>query len=187
MNEHRLNRFDGSIYLTGFMASGKSTAGKKLSALLDKPFRDLDEEISIREHKSIRKIFEENGEAYFREAEWKYLLDLTRNFKGIVSLGGGALQSQAVVDHLKVNGLLVFLDTPLDEILNRVYRNTRRPIVFNDKGDRKSKETLYNELKTLYSNRIDFYRQAPVRIQTHTYSSNDEMVQALLQKIQQHV
>ncbi|MCP9290200.1 shikimate kinase [Gracilimonas sediminicola] len=187
MNSYRLQKFKDSMYLCGFMASGKSTLGKALAGKLEREYRDLDEVIVEREGKSIRAIFDEHGEHYFREKEWEYLLDLTRNFRGVVSLGGGALQNQRIVDHLKVNGLLLFVDTPLEQITDRVLQSDERPILFNKDGKIKSRDTLFTELKALYSGREKFYKQAQVAIKTPLFSSVEEMTEAAIEKITRHV
>lgn len=187
MNLNRLNRFEGSIYVSGFMASGKSTIGRKIASALEWPFKDLDTEIEKHERKKVRDIFAEEGEESFRQKEWKYLLDLSREFKGVVSLGGGALQNQRIVDHLKVSGLLIFIDTPLEEIVNRVHGKTHRPIVFDEDGKIKSKETLFTELKALYSSRIELYEQAQIRIDTSKFSSAEAITEAAIDKIIRHV
>ena len=187
MNSYRLERFKDSIYVCGFMASGKSTLGKALAEKLEREYCDLDDVIVEREGKSIRDIFNEHGEEYFREKEWEYLLDLTRNFKGVVSLGGGALQNQRIVDHLKVNGLLLFVDTPLEQIVDRVLSSNERPILFNNDGKIKSRETLFTELKALYSGREKFYKQAQIGIKTPLFSSVEEMTEAAIEKIIRHV
>lgn len=187
MNTNRMERFTGNIYLCGFMASGKSTLGKTLASKLEREFCDLDEVIVEGERKSIRDMFEEKGEAYFRETEWEYLLDLSRSFSGIVSLGGGALHNQHVVDHLKVSGLLVFVDTPLEVITERVSNSSERPILFDEEGKIKSKETLFTELKALYLGRENLYKQAQIHIQTQLFTSVDEMADALTAKIYRHV
>lgn len=187
MNSYRLERFKDSIYVCGFMASGKSTLGKALAKKLEREFRDLDEILVKSEGQSINEIFSEKGEAYFRKKEWEYLLELTRHFKGVVSLGGGALQKQRIVDHLKVNGLLVYLDTPMGEIVDRVMSSDERPILFDKNGKIKSRETLFTELKTLYSERKSFYNQAQITINTTLYSSVDEITEAAIEKIARHV
>ncbi len=187
MNGNRLERLDGSIYLCGFMASGKSTLGKALAKELKWDFRDLDSVIEQKESMAITEIFREKGEAYFREKEREYLLSLTMEFKGIVALGGGALQDQRIVDHLKVHGLLVFVDTPMEQIVERVYESEERPILFDESGKIKSKETLFTELKTLYSGRIEFYKQAQITIKTSLFTSVQEMAEAVKDKILRHV
>lgn len=187
MNGNKLAEYTGSIYLCGFMASGKSTLGNVLADALGWDFRDLDEVIEEKEGASVKEIFNKKGEEYFREKEWEYLLSLTRDFQGIVALGGGALQNQRIVDHLKVHGLLVFVDTPMELITERVYSSEERPIIFDESGKIKSKETLFTELKTLYSRRIDLYKQAQITIKTSLFSSVQEMAEAAKEKISRHV
>ncbi|HBX65675.1 MAG: shikimate kinase [Balneola sp.] len=187
MNSYRLERFKDSIYVCGFMASGKSTVGKSLADKLGREYRDLDAVIEEKEEQSIKEIFEEKGEEYFREKEWEYLLDLTRHFKGVVSLGGGALQNQRIIDHLKVSGILLYLETPMEVIVDRVLESDERPILFNESGKIKSRETLFTELKTLYSGRKTFYKQAQITIDTTLYSSVDEITEAAIEKITRHV
>ncbi|HET8864799.1 MAG TPA: shikimate kinase [Gracilimonas sp.] len=187
MIRKKIENMEESIFICGFMASGKSTLGKALAGELNFEFVDLDQLIEKREEKSIRQIFREKGEAYFREKEWEYLLDLTRNFKGVVALGGGALQNQRIIDHLKVHGLLLFLDTPMEVIVERVYNSEERPILFNESGKIKSKETLFTELKTLYSEREEFYKQAQITIKTPLFTTVQEMAEAAKAKITRHV
>lgn len=187
MNDYRLARFKDSIFICGFMGTGKSTLGLELAKSLQFPFIDLDHYIEEKERSSIAEIFTEKGEPYFRALEWKYLLELTKDFKGVVSLGGGALQNQRVIDHLKLHGILVFIETPMDVILERVMRNKKRPIVLDKDGKLKSQETLFTDLKTLYSSREGLYKQAQVKFVTDKNSAKDEQVRKLIEKIKRHV
>lgn len=187
MNEYRLKKFVGSFYICGFMGAGKSAIGSLLAKKLKIPFHDLDKYLVQKEGRKIPVIFEENGEGYFRQKEWEYLLELTRNFKGVVSLGGGALQNQQIVDHLKLNGLLVFLDVPMEIILDRVLRNPKRPIVRKPNGKIKDRESLKKELETLYSSRIEFYKQAEIKVLTSGIERKEVVVERLIEKIIKHV
>lgn len=184
---NRFKFYDQSLYVTGFMASGKSTLAKALAVELDMDHEDLDHFIEQKEGRSIQAIFDENGEEYFRKKEREYLIELTHNFKGVISLGGGALQDQMIVDHLKVNGLLVCIKAPFDEIIERVKNSTERPILYNEDGKIKPDETLKTELKTLYSSRLKFYEQAQIKINSSDYGSKNEMVKAAIGKIKRHV
>ncbi|MEQ8577103.1 MAG: shikimate kinase [Balneola sp.] len=187
MSEYRLKQFKDSFYITGFMGTGKSAIGSLLAQELELPFHDLDKYLVKKEEMSIPDIFKEYGEEYFRTKEWEYLQELTRSFKGVVALGGGALQNQHVVDHLKVHGLLIHLETPLEVILDRVLRNPKRPIVRNEKGEIKNKETLKNELETLYSTRKEFYNQAQVRLTTTGLEEKEAVLKRLINKIKNYV
>lgn len=182
-----MNHFNGSIYICGFMASGKSTLGRALARKLNWEFRDLDGVIENKERKSINDIFKDHGEDYFRQKEREYLLELSQDFKGIVSLGGGALQDQNIVDHLKEHGILLFLEVSVEEITNRVVKRTHRPILFDENGKIKSREQLFTELKALYSNREKFYKQAEINIHSSEYNSIQEMADVAIDKITQYV
>ncbi len=187
MNEHRLNRFEGSFYLSGFMGAGKSSIGRLLAKELGLEFRDLDEYLEQKEKTTIPEIFKTKGENYFRQKEWENLLDLTRTFKGVVALGGGALHNQHIIDHLKLNGLLIYIDVPMDVILTRVLNNPKRPIVRDEHGEIKSRETLKRELEALYSKRIEFYKQVEVKVITSGYENKNLVVKRLIDKIKKHV
>lgn len=187
MNNYRLARFKDSIFMCGFMGTGKSKIGYELSKSLDFPFIDLDNYIEEQEGSTISEIFKEKGENYFREKEWEYLLKLTRSFKGVIALGGGALHNQRVVDHLKLHGLLVFIDTHMDIILRRVMRNKKRPILLDESGKLKSEETLFRELKTLYSSRKALYEQAQIKFENDESLDIKDKVQKVIEKIKRHV
>lgn len=187
MNSNSLEHLKGNIYLCGFMASGKSTLGRKIAQKLGLEFRDLDAVIVAQTGQTINEIFLEKGEPHFRQKEWEYMQHLNRDFRGVVSLGGGALHNQQVIDYLKTDGLLIFLDTPMDEILKRVHRNTRRPVLYDKDGKKKSKETLFTELKALYLQREAFYKQAQIIIKSASYSSVEKKADATIEQIIRHV
>lgn len=187
MKSEYLKDLNQNIYISGFMASGKSTLGKMIAQYLGLDFIDLDDVIEQREGKSIVEIFETEGEAYFREKERKYLMEFPGSFHGVISLGGGALQDQQVVDRLKADGILLFVDTPLERIVDRVYRKKHRPILYDEKGEIKSKEALFEELKTLYLNRIQYYKQAQVSLDTTIFTSNNKLAKAAIEKLNEHV
>ncbi len=187
MNDYRLKRFQGSIFLTGFMASGKSTIGKLVSESLERSFIDLDAVIEEKEQRSIKEIFSEEGEEYFRMKERECLLDVSKNFVGVVALGGGSLQDQRVIDHLKLFGLLVFIKTPLEVIVDRIMKNTNRPMALDKSGKIKSRETLFTELKSLYLSREGFYSQAQITVESDGYRPKEEIAQILIEKLKRHV
>lgn len=183
----KLNDFKGNIYISGFMASGKSTLGAYLAEKLQMKFMDLDRVIEKNENKSIKEIFENEGEKYFRKIEQEYLLELSKSFQGVIALGGGALQNQKVIDHLKSHGILIFLDTPLQESVERIYHSNERPILFTKDGKIKTKQALFEELKTLYSQRLNLYKQAQVSIKTHLFSTTEAIAEVAIKKLNQHV
>ena len=99
-------------------ASGKSSVGKELAKRMNRPFFDLDEEIVRAAGKPIPKIFEESGEAAFRDLESRVLREELAQKNGIVlATGGGAILREENVDQLRRNGRLYFLDRPVELLI----------------------------------------------------------------------
>lgn len=175
------------IFLCGFMGAGKSTVGSMLSDRLDMRFLDLDDYIEEKAGKDIPNIFKEDGESTFRKIERKCILDVIRKYEGVVALGGGSLQNQHIVDHIKLNGLLIFIDTPFSLILERITEESNRPLLLNEQGTVKEKEILENELSTLYEQRLPFYQQAELSIADSDRKTAESMVNSLIKKLKNHV
>jgi len=121
-----------NIFLIGFMGSGKSSLGKKLSTRLNREFIDSDSLIEEREGKSISSIFSENGEVYFREIEREVLHGLNADKQSVVSLGGGACCSDENWNFLENNGLIIYLKEKPQVLLGRLRINkNERPLIAN--------------------------------------------------------
>lgn len=165
------------IFLCGMMGAGKTTAGRPLAKKLHVPFFDLDQMIIEHENKTIPEIFKINGEEYFREIERRLLIAQTDEMEGVMALGGGALQSQLVVDHIKLNGWLVYLDPPQETILKRLQTETGRPMI-SGKDSAKLKTKIY----TLLKERTPFYTQAHITVKTATLTP-EETVNLIIKKL----
>ncbi|SMO65311.1 shikimate kinase [Fodinibius sediminis] len=174
------------IFLCGFMGVGKTTIGRKLARKLDRPFLDLDDRIVERAGKSIPRIFEESGEGSFRAVERRSLLEVADNFSGVVALGGGSLQNQHLLDHLKRQGLLIFIEAPMELILNRISRDPNRPLLLDEHGKTKEREVLEEELQMLYNDRLPLYEQAAIRLKIRDGESPQKQVETLIKKIRNH-
>lgn len=120
------------IYLTGFMGSGKSTAGRALAGRLGRPFIDLDDQIESREGCSAARLFAQSGEAAFREAERRALEALPLEICPVVATGGGIVLSRENLCLMARTGLRVWLNCPLAEIVRRLESTSgereRRPL-----------------------------------------------------------
>ncbi len=168
------------------MGAGKSTIGRALAESFEYAFYDLDEEIEKKVSRPIRKIFDKEGELYFRKLERKTAKEFLDKKRCVVALGGGALQNQTLTTQIKNNALLIFIESPISVILQRIKGDENRPLLLNDKGLEKDSEKLKDELKTLYETRLPFYRQAAITINSDNYSSPGKAANALLQKIKEH-
>lgn len=175
------------IFICGFMGTGKTTVGKQLASKLDMPFHDLDAHVENQVGQTIADIFEAYGEEEFRKKEKAALLNIIRTKKGVVALGGGSLHNQHLVDHIKVNGLLVFINTPMEEIVERISSHKNRPLLLDEKGEMKPKPVLQKQMQQLYEERLIFYEQAEVTIHAQQYESMSALVNQLAKKIRYHV
>ncbi len=137
---------DKAIFLCGFMGAGKSTVGKTLANKLGWKLLDTDELITA-EHGSIPVIFEEKGEAYFRQLEADMAGKLRESKKTVISTGGGFVLSKAVQEALK-DCCIVYLDVPYNKCYERI-KNSDRPLVRAN-----SKE----ELEAIYNKRTEIYK-----------------------------
>lgn len=163
------------VFLCGMMGSGKSTIGEKLAEELEVPFKDLDSVIEESEGMTIPEIFTRKEENGFRRIERKQLVKLAGNMEGVLALGGGALQNQQIVDHLKMYGWLVFIDASQDEIVNRLSDPSGRPMLENS-------EELSARISSLFDERIPLYEQSHFSIQTEK-KSIEEIITEIVKKL----
>ena len=119
--DHAARSFPQNIVLAGITGSGKSTVGKHLALLLGMGFLDLDELIERNAGKSILKIFEEGGEALFRELEAKAIESIADIKSHVVGLGGGALQNERCFELAHKIGPIVWLRPSPDEVARRLH------------------------------------------------------------------
>jgi len=121
------------LFLIGLPGSGKTTLGKQLASLLTIPFIDLDKEIVKHYGLTIKEIFEEQGEAAFREMESTTLRNLADKKPLIIATGGGAPCFHNNMEWMNANGTTLFLNPPLNELASRlsVAKNNHRPMLKN--------------------------------------------------------
>ncbi len=148
-----------TVFLLGFMASGKSSYGRKAAKRLELPFIDLDDEIEKKMGMNIAELFQKQGEQSFRDIEFETLSNLLPQ-SGIISLGGGTVCNHNVWDLLKNHGLTVFLDMPFEKCLGRLRTSKKaRPLAVN----LENKEAI-DRLHTLYEKRKENYHRADHKV-----------------------
>ena len=124
------------IYLIGFMGSGKTYWGKKLSEKLQLPFFDSDEQIVNSEGKSINDIFEQSGEEYFRLKEKGILHIITESHSSFVmACGGGTPCFFNNIDYMHQEGTTVWINTPLETIFTRLVQEKKQRPLIGDLSD----------------------------------------------------
>lgn len=143
----------GNVILIGFMGSGKTTVGFRLSYRLRKPVIDTDKEIEREEQRSIAEIFAREGETYFRDRETMCLQKLLRTVKEqIISVGGGLPLREENRKLLRELGQVFYLQASAETIYERVKHDTTRPLLQCDDPQGK--------IRTMLVERDGYYRDA---------------------------
>ena len=171
-----------NIVLMGYMGSGKSMIGRRLASKINFKYLDLDDYIEEKENKSVKEIFQDHGEIYFRKCESKYLREiLDHNDDIILSLGGGTPCFSGNIEFITENQNTkgVYLQTSLDELTRRLFveRNKRPLIAHID-----TQEELKDFIRKHLCERSFYYNQAKHKVNTDQKDADqivDEIVTSL--------
>lgn len=171
-----------TIFLTGFMGSGKSKIGKVLAKKMNKNFIDTDEVIEKKYNRTIAQLFDKYGEKKFREIEEIIISELIRpNKNAIYALGGGSLISSKNLNLVQKSGLLIYIESEVEEIWKRTKKNTERPLLLSD-GKIPTKSEFLTKIKNLMEERLPGYKKAQIVINRDGLEA-DEVVEEILYKL----
>ena len=131
-----------NVFLIGPMGSGKSAVGRHLARLLRFVFHDSDAAIEAKTGVDIAFIFEKEGEAGFRLREKETIDRLTRLDGIVLATGGGAIIDEANRRALAERGTVVYLDTSIDQQLERTRHGRHRPLLNNANPEEQLKELM---------------------------------------------
>jgi shikimate kinase len=158
------------IYLVGFMGAGKTTVGRELAARLGMPFFDLDELVESAEKMSIKNIFTQHGEPYFRKRE-RDILRSTRYLEhGVIATGGGTFTFDENIQFIQSEGLSVYLCAPYALLRGRIGTKAAERPLFRD-------DVAAHEL---FNSRQRYYRLCDVTIEIREEETPNEIVERLL-------
>jgi shikimate kinase len=144
------------IFLIGYMGAGKTTLGNALARSLHISFIDTDQYIEGRFHRSVRDLFAESGEEYFRNIEKNMLREVGEFEDVVISTGGGAPCFFNNMEYMKEMGHTVFLSVSEDVLFNRLkVASHSRPVLQNKTG-----EELLAFIHDGLAERIPFYSKA---------------------------
>ena len=151
------------IALTGFMAAGKSTIGKKLARKLGVKFYDIDD-IVVSKHGPVSDIFYAQGEAQFRRYEYEAIAEVLEQEPGVIALGGGAVTYDESLKLLKKRTYRIFVKVPPEQILGRLRRSKNvRPLI----GPTPS----LSRIRELYAQRMPRYSHADYVVEAEDMST----------------
>ncbi|MBT2693437.1 shikimate kinase [Bacillus sp. ISL-55] len=139
-----------AIYLIGFMGSGKTTVSQELAEKLEIDVYDTDREIVKLAGKTIKQIFDIDGEEKFRNLESEVLHSMPLG-NAVVSTGGGIIGSEKNRLFLKEKMNVVFLNADFSTIMERLKDDDTRPLLSQDN---------LGAAEKLYHLRLPLYREA---------------------------
>ncbi|MBR7048555.1 MAG: shikimate kinase [Prevotella sp.] len=144
------------VILIGFMGAGKTTVGKALGKALGVTFYDLDWYIETRMRKTVKQIFDEQGEEGFRKMEHNMLHEVAEFENVVISCGGGTPCFYDNMDYLNQQGDTVYLKAS-PEVLYKHLKMAKgvRPLLLN-----KTPEEVQVYIREELSRREQFYSKA---------------------------
>jgi shikimate kinase len=160
-----------NVFLIGPMGSGKSAVGRHLARLLRYPFHDSDADIEAKTGVDVAFIFEKEGEAGFRLREKESIDRLTRSDGIVLATGGGAVIDEDNRRVLAERGAVVYLETSIEQQLERTRHGRHRPLL-NDTDPEKKLKELMQRRAVLYGQVADL-----------TVSTNGRRVQLVAEEI----
>ena len=165
-----------SIVLIGMMGAGKSSVGRALEKRTGLPRIDIDELIVQRAGMAIAEIFSSQGEDSFRDVESAVLEEIRADDPAIVVCGGGIVLRDRNIETLKEIGTVVWLEAPVEVLLERATRRRIRPLLQPENPAAKISELLAVR-RALYE------RAADLRVDTEKLN-HGEVVDVILRETQ---
>ncbi len=165
-----------NIFLVGFMASGKSHVGRLLSERTGWPLVDTDKQIVQRAGKPVHQIFEEQGEATFRELERAAISEVCTNSEQVIATGGGAFVDPGNRKLMIESGLVFCLGVRPETVLKRISGGSDKARARKRKKDHSSIRPLLDvanpleRIQELLAVRAEAYSQAHYTIETDELS-----------------
>ncbi len=168
LNAEHTNLHHDKITLVGMMGTGKSKFGRLVANKLNFNFYDIDSLIEKRFKTTIKLIFQKYGELFFREVEKETIKTLIfkinkNNEKVIISLGGGGFDNSETRELLLNNTFVIWLNTPLNILVQRVGDGSKRPMIKGNTRD---------SIEKLLKKREKFYHLCHYQFNTNKLSQN---------------
>ena len=153
-----------NLVFLGMMGSGKSSIGFLVAKKLKLNFIDIDKEIEKKNKTTIKKIFEEKGEEFFRKIEEKVTLKKLKLSSTVISLGGGGFTNNNIRKEVLKNHLSFWLNWDSKILLKRIKNSKKRPLAINSTN---------NELIDLIKKRSNIYSKALYEVKCDNLTKNE--------------
>ncbi len=162
------------IFLVGFMGSGKSYVGRNLAPLLNFDYVDIDKYIEEQEGLTVKEIFEQKGEDYFRQLEKDFIQQLESEENLVVSTGGGAPCFFDNMDVMNEKGLTIYLNRNKEKTIWRLLKGQyKRPLIAN---------LSPKELEAFYDERLESRKPFYEKAKLHVGDADVEEILEMLKK-----
>ena len=163
------------VVLVGMMGSGKSTVGSRLAIRLDRPFVDSDDQVERRTGRTVRQIFEQDGEDAFRQHEAEALAEaLASEEPAVIAAAGGTVLDEKNRRRMREGGVVVWLRADPATLADRAQRGDHRPLLRDDPE---------GVIRTLDEERHDLYADAAHHVVDVGARTPDEVVDAVLEAV----
>jgi len=138
------------------MGVGKTTIGKIVAKKLKLKFVDIDSLIEKKEKNTIKEIFGNKGEDYFRKIETKITLSKLKKVNLVIALGGGAFINKSIRKEISNSAVSFWLDLELKSLISRLKKTKKRPLL--------DQENLENSINKIYLERKKIYNESDFKI-----------------------
>ena len=167
-----------NLYLVGMMGAGKTTAGQALAQALGYQFFDTDAVAVTVAGQSISDIFEQQGEAAFRQLETAVLAQISAYPRLVVATGGGIVTQPHNWSYLH-HGIVVWLDVPLELLQQRLAGDRQRPLL--------QRPDWPATLADLWAQRQPLYAQADIQVTVAAAEKTGIIVDRILALVDQRI
>ena len=166
------------IFLIGFMGCGKSSVGRVLAHKLNIRFFDTDHEIVASTGKSIKEIFEKNGESHFRELEKQCIQNFHHKENCVIACGGGLPCHNDLIKEINKQGISIYLKLSSERLFERLQKDAeKRPLLLG-----KNETELKKYISDLLDEREFYYSQSQFKISIKDHNP-EEVAEAITQLI----
>ena len=162
-----------NIVLIGMPSCGKSVTGVVLAKILNKKYIDADLLIQEKAGRGLQDIINNDGIEAFKKLEEEVLMDIDAE-NAVIATGGSAVYYDASMKHLAENGIVVYIDVPLNDLKKRL-KNIKTRGVAMAKGQ--TIDDLYAQRKPLYE------KYAEITVESNNRNTMEDTVEMILAKL----